>query len=250
MKLHEDVLSALSRALKRIGDLRLVRHTVYHPDDSVALSHINTLSFDDADPNILAEASAFEEMRTVEALGSLPDRWGRLYREVLAASFIHTVSFVRGVMGSLPRLTSADMWPPPRPRSKNTPPSLTARGRYPDHSRVEMAWLWLPGYPGYRESFEAHGTEGSALMRFPNPYLVEATASLEVLRGPTVTRHRGEGGSAFSRELRSFRRAITSDAHPADALGAARDTAFLQDMVAHLSAPAGLAVGGEAGARL
>ena len=114
MKLHEGILPDLRAGLDTVGDLRMIRHTVYHPDDSVCVGPAETIRFDDADTAVLSEAAAFEERRTVEALGDLPGDWGRLYREVLAASFIHTVSFFRDVMGGLPRLTCADLWPPAR----------------------------------------------------------------------------------------------------------------------------------------
>lgn len=248
MKLHEKVIAELRDGLEMIGDLRLLRHCVYHPEDSVVLGHAETLRFDDSDRNVLAEAAAFEKRRTTEALGDLPQGWGRLYREVLAASFVHSVSFTRGVMGGLPQLTSADLWPPSPPRSRQVPPSLLARGEYPDHTRVEMSWLWLPSYPTYREYFQAYGTGGSMELRFPNPYLRDRAASLTIRSGDDVILHEGGTESAFVRELRAFHQAITTAQLPQDARGAAKDTAFLQDMVAALALSSGVQVGGEAGA--
>ncbi len=249
MKLHEKLLPELGEGLQALGDLRLVRHTVYHPDDSVCLGHTETLRFDDADQSVLVESAAFERQRTVEALGVLPQEWGRLYREVLAASFIHSVSFIRSVMGELPRLTFADLWPPFSPRSPTVPPSLLARGEYPDQTRAEMTWLWLPASPAYRESFQAHGTGGSLELRFPNPYLSERAASVTINSGDRVIRHQGGSESAFVRELRAFHDAITSGKHPPDALGAAEDIAWLQDMVAALAEGNGITAGGEIAAR-
>ena len=249
MKLHEGILPDLRAGLRAIGDTRLLRHTVYHPDDAVCLGPAETLRFDDADPAVLSDAIAFEERRTAEALGELPGDWGRLYREVLSASFIHSVSFLRGVMGGLPRLTSADIWPPPPPRPADQPPCLLARGEFSDQTRVEMTWLWLPTSPAYRETFEAHGTRGSLELRFPNPYLRDRAASLTVKSRDTVARHPGGEESAFLREMRHFHYAITTGDHPADALGARDDTSFLQEMVAALARRDGLAVGGEAGLR-
>lgn len=249
MKLHEKVLAELGEALEQIGDLRLFRHTVYHPDDSVCLGPAETIRFDDIDRDILTEAATFEQNRTVEALGALPAEWGRLYREVVAASFVHSVSFIRGVVGKLPRLTSADAWPRSPSRSPAEPPCILARGVYPDHSRVEMAWLWLPSYPAYREAFEAYGTSGSIELRFPNPYLRGRTASLTVNSEEALARHPGGNESAFVRELRSFHRAITTGVHPEDALGAGEDTSWMQDMVAALARKHGLNAGGEAGRR-
>ncbi len=249
MKLHERVLFELRNGLEMIGDPRLVRHSVFHPAYEVMVAHADTLAFDDTRQEILAEAAKFEQSRTTEALGDLPPGWGHLYRNVLAASFIHTVSFIRGVMGELPRLTFADLWPPSPPRPAGTPPSLVARGLYLDGSRVEMTWLWLPQSPGYRESFEVHGTSGQAVLQFPNPYLGDRAASLTVTGGDTVTRHGGRSESPFLRELRHFHEAITTGVHLSDASGAGRDTAFLQDMVAALATSAGLTVGGEAAQR-
>ena len=245
MKLHEGILPDLRAGLGAIGDLRLVRHSVYHPDDPVCLGPAETLRFDDADPAVLSDAAAFEEQRTAEALGELTGEWGRLYREVLAASFIHTVSFVRAVMGGLPRLTSADLWPPSRPADQ--PPCLLARGELPDQTRVEMTWLWLPSSPAYRESFEVHGTRGSLELAFPNPYVRGRAASLTVKSQDAAARHAGGEDSAFVRELRHFHQAVTTGDHPPDALGAREDIAFLQEMVATLARRDGPVAGGEAG---
>ena len=250
MKLHEEVLPQLRDGLEKIGALRLFRHTVYHPDDAVCLGPAQTLRFDDIDRRVLTGAAAFEQARTIEALGDLPAEWGRLYREVLAASFIHSVSFLRGVNGALPRLTSADMWPSAPLRSHTEPPCFSARGVYSDDSRVELTWLWLPASPAYRESFEAHGTRGSIELRFPNPYLHDRTASLTINSEETVARYPGGNESAFVRELRHFHEAIVTGKHPRDALGAREDVAWLQEMVAALAANQGLTAGGEAGGRL
>ena len=249
MKLHEELLPALRDGLEQIGTPRLFRHTVFHPDDSVCLGPAEALRFDDSDQDVLAEAAAFERRRTAEALGGLAEEWGRLYREVLAASFIHSVSFLRGVIGRLPRLTSADMWPPVPARSPTEPPCLLARGAYPGGGRAEMTWLWLPKAPAYREVFEAHGTAGSLQFRFPNPYLRGRSASLIVNSEDQAARLAGDGESAFMRELRHFHRAITTGDLPTDASGAAEDTAWLQDMVAALAGNQGQTAGGEAGRR-
>lgn len=249
MKLHEKLLPELGSGLEKIGEPRLFRHTVYHPDDSVCLGPAETLRFDDVDQGVLAEAAAFERRRTTEALGGLAEEWGRLYREVLAASFIHSVSFLRGLRGGLPRLTFADIWPPPPSRSSTEPPCLLARGAYPGGSRVEVTWLWLPSAPAYREAFEVHGTAGSLEFRFPNPYLRGRSASLVINRQRRVAQPAGGDESAFIRELRHFHRAVTTGDHPTDALGAAEDIAWLQDLVASLAGNRGQTAGGEAGRR-
>ena len=126
---------------------------------------------------------------------------------------------------------------------------LADRGEFPDQTRVEMTWLWLPSSPAYRESFEVHGTRGSLELRFPNPYLRGVAASLTVKSRTTVARQTGGAESAFLRELRHFHGAIVSGDHPTDALGARDDAAFLQEMVAALARMNGLAAGGEAGRR-
>ena len=248
MKLHEELLPQLREGLDAIGDLRLVRHSVYHPEHSACLGPADTLRFDDIDHRATAKAAEFEERRTRQALGDLPARWGRLYRNVLAASFIHTVSFIRGVMGGLPRLTATDMWPPLPSGVPAQPPCLTARAEFPGHTGVEMTWLWLPETPAYREAFEAHGTRGSLEFRFPSPYL-DQTASLVVKSGDAAVRHPGGTESPFTRELKAFHRAITTGLPTSDAAGAAQDTAFLQDMVAALARKDGLTADGEAGRR-
>ena len=86
-------------------------------------------------------------------------------------------------------------------------------------------------------------------LRFPNPYLRERAASLTINSGDRVIRYQGGNESAFVRELRAFHDAITSGKHPPDALGAAEDIAWLQDMVAALAEGNGITAGGEIAAR-
>lgn len=248
MKVHEQVFGDLRAALEGIGDHRLVRHSVYHPSHDSQYAHTDVLRFDDADQDVLDAADAYERECTVEAIGDLPRRWERIYRKFLVGSLIHTVSVFRTALGELPRITLAEMWPPDSGLPHSRPPSLFARGELSGHARVEMSWLWLPSYPAYRESFEAHGTEGSVQVSFPNPYLAGEGASLTVRHSGGVTRQAGDE-SPFVRELRAFHAAIVSGRHPQDGMGAGEDIAWLQDMVATLVLEEGMTAGGEAAGR-
>lgn len=246
MKLHEQVIPEFLAGLEMIGAHRLIRHTVCHPSHRSQFSHADVLGFDDGDRSVLDAAEAYESARTAEAIGDLPDRWGRLYRKFLVGSMIHTVALLRTAWDDLPRITSADMWPPSPPRPEDQPPSLFVSGEMADQSRVELSWLWLPSRPAYRETLEVHGTEGSVELRLPQPYLREEAAHLTVRRRETTARRGGGPEAAFVRELRAFHSAVTTGDHPSDAEGAAADLAWLQEVLAALATGAGLSPGGEA----
>ena len=246
MKLHEQVIPEFLAELEMIGRHRLIRHTVCHPSHRSQFSHADVLGFDDGDRSVLDAAEVYESARTAEAIGDLPDRWGRLYRKFLVGSMIHTVALVRNAWEELPRTTSAEMWPASPPRPEDQPPSLFIRGEMADHTRVELSWLWLPARPVYRETLEVHGTEGSLELRLPQPYLRERAAHLTVRRRKMTTRRGGGPETAFVREMRAFHSAITTGNHPCDAEGAAADLAWLQGALAALATGAGLSPGGEA----
>lgn len=245
MKLHEQVFGDLLAGLGKIGDHRLIRHSVYHPSHHSQYAHADVLRFGDADRDILHAADAYERERTAEAIGDLPARWQRIYRKFLVGSLIHTVSLLRAAVGELPRITSAEMWPSCSVGSRREPPSLFARGELSDHARVEMSWLWLPSYPAYREVLEVHGTEGSLELSLPQPYLRGRTAEFTIRHREAAARHRGGGDPAFVRELRAFHGAISTGARPQDARDTATDIAWLQGMLAALVRKAGLLAGGE-----
>lgn len=249
MKVHEETFTELVAALETIGDRRLIRHTVHHPSHHSQYAHAEVLRFDDGDRNVLECAEAYQSAQTARAVGNLPRQWGSLYRKFLVGSVIHTASLLRTSIGELPRITYAEMWPPSPPRPEHRPPSLFFRGELSDHTRVEISWLWLPSFPAYRETLEVHGTEGSAEMSFPQPYLRRRTAELTVRHRKAAARHRGGAETAFVRELRAFHAAVTTGQRPRDALGAAIHLAWLQEALAGLAGAAGVTAGGEAAAR-
>jgi predicted dehydrogenase len=250
MKLHEEPLDKARNNFSLIGDHRMVRHAVYHPETEPQLEHTTVLSFKDANHEVIAAAMRFEEVRTVDALGAIPQEWGRLYRDVLHGSLIHSVSLVRGLMGALPTIENAQLWPLNGGwRSGAEPPSLTVAGMLGDTTYVELSWLWLPAYPEYREVLEVHGTGGSIELEFPPPYVRQQAAELTIRRDRETTHHRGGTESAFFRQLEAFHSAIAGGEILGDARGVADDIAWLQDLVRILAAEAGVRVAGEAGAR-
>lgn len=256
MKPHESSLGELRRRVADLGDLRLIRHTVYHPQREPQLAHTTVLSFGDIDVAALGGAAQHEEKRTVEAIGEPPRQWGRLYRDVLQGSLVHTVSLVRLTFGELPRISDAWMWPAAQMGpdvgfgpADTDPPSLQVNGLLGDGTRVEMNWLWLPAYPVYREVLEVHGTAGSMELDLPPPYVREQAAELTVRDHGGVVPSGGGTDSAFLHELAAFHSAIVDGALIDDALGAAADTGWLQDALAVLAADSGVVLGGEAGTR-
>ncbi len=256
MKPHESSLDELRRRLVGIGDLRLVRHTVYHPEREPQLTHTTVLSFDDADGGALAGAVRHAAARTVEAIGEPPPQWGRLYRDVLQGSLIHTVSLVRSVFRELPKVREAHLWPVEQfgpdvgfGPDNTDPPSLHVTGMLGDGTRVEMNWLWLPNFPVYREVLEIVGTSGSMELDLPPPYVRERAAELTVRDGDGIGHHGGGTDSAFFHELVAFHAATAGGTVLDDALGAAADTAWLQDALQAFAAGDGVVLGGEAAER-
>lgn len=246
MKLHEKCFGALLSAWETVGQHRLVRHTVYHPGHRSQYAHLDLLRFDDADPQVLAAAEAHAREQVAEAIGHLPSRWGDLYRKFLVGSVIHTASVFRATMGMLPRVDCAEMWPPLPARPGEQPSSLFIRARLSNHCRVEVTWLWVPSTPGYRETLEVHGTEGSLEMSLPQPYLRDGVSRLTIRRQGTVEHHPGEAETAFVRELRAFHTAITTGYRPSDAWRSAADLAWLQTALAKLAESCGVTAAGEA----
>jgi predicted dehydrogenase len=250
MKRHERPLEDLRHDLARIGEQRLIRHTVYHPTPEAQLTHAELLRGGVGDPAALVAASDYENVRTAEALGDVPPVWGRLYRRIVQGSLIHTVSLLRLVMGELPVVTEAELWPSSWLASNSSGhPSLAVRGRFGSTTRFEMNWLWLPEYPQYRETLEIHGTAGSVELELPPPYVRKREATLSVSTREGTTSRGGGTDSAFMRELRAFHAAIVGGDVGDEALGVAADTAWLQDVMRVLAARFGVGVGGEAGER-
>lgn len=257
MKPYESALDELGRRLRAIGDLRLVRHTVYHPERGRQLAHTTVLSFDDIDAGALGGATQHAEARTIEAIGEPPRQWGRLYRSVLQGSLIHTVSLIRLVFGDLPVISGSRLWPAAQfgpdvgfGPDDTDPPSLQVTGMLGARTRVEMNWLWLPNYPAYREVLEIVGTGGSMDLDLPPPYVRDRAAELTVRAGEGVDRRGGGTDSAFVHELVAFHAAIAGGRILDDALGAAADTAWLQQALQTLAAADGVVLGGEVEERL
>ncbi len=252
MKPYESALDELGRRLGDIGDRRLVRHTVYHPEREPQLAHTTVLSFDDIDAGALGGVAQHAETRTVEAIGEPPQQWGRLYRSVMQGSLIHTVSLIRLIFGELPAISGSRLWPAAQfgpdvgfgPENTD-PPSVQVTGTLGDRTRVEMNWLWLPNYPAYREVLEIVGTAGSMDLDLPPPYVRERAAELTVRSVDGVDQHGGGTDSAFVHELVAFHAAITDGTVLDDALGAAADTAWLQEALAAMTAADGVVLGGE-----
>ncbi len=246
MKLHEPVFPHFVAGLDAIGQHRLIRHTVCHPTHQSQLSHLEIIRFNDADQLVLEAAEAYESACATEAIGDLPSEWGRIYRKFLVGSVIHTVALLRTAWGELPRITFAERWPASPPRPDDQPPSLFVRGHLAEDIRVELNWLWVPAHPGYRETLEVHGTEGSLQLSLPQPYLRHRTAALTLHNQQKTTNFPGGQVTAFVRELHAFHTAITTGEHPRDGWDTAFDIGWLQQALAAMAARSGFTAGGEA----
>ena len=166
------------------------------------------------------------------------------------------MSLVRLVFGDLPAISGGRFWPAAQfgpdvgfGPDNTDPPSLQVTGMLGDGTRVETNWLWLPGYPVYREMLEIVGTSGSMELCLPPPYVRAQAAELTIRDGDGLRHHGGGTDSAFFHELVAFHAAIAEGLVLDDARGAAADTAWLQDALQALAAAEGVVLGGEVAQR-
>jgi predicted dehydrogenase len=140
---------------------------------------------------------------------------------------------------------TADAWP-----LTDAVPSVLATARSGD-ARIVLAWLWLPGYPVYRERVRVLARSGGVELEIAPPYVVDAASTLRItsaeggLRGETVLAGGPESG--FVHQLDAFADVIAGRRAPlSDAAGAAADTRSMQALVRAVGERHGIAVGGEA----
>ncbi|MFO1539504.1 MAG: Gfo/Idh/MocA family protein, partial [Chloroflexota bacterium] len=254
MKLFDPGIARARALLPEIGTLRLVRITVRHPSDERQTDHFPLVRGRDADREVIAAAEAYERERELDALGVVPAGIGELYRGVFLGSVVHELSAMRGLGLELPTaFRSARAWPFDPQATGTEPPSIVALADLPGGALLDLAWLWVPGFPEYDETIELIGTTGSIVLRMPQPYGPQVAAPIvaTLQDGPLARRVElaSDRDSGFLEELRAFHATVTAGApNRSDAEGARRDTAALQALAAALAATYGVTAGGEAAA--
>ncbi|MFF4758277.1 Gfo/Idh/MocA family protein [Streptomyces sp. NPDC001292] len=250
MKMYDPLTEVAAAELAELDTPRTVRVTVLHPADEPQVEHLRLAPpAADADTSVIAESLAYEDARTLDALGEVPAELGRYYRDVLNGSVIHELSVLRALGLTLPTtFDSAQLWPWP---VEGEPPCLLATAPLGDGARLVLNWNWLPDHPEYGEEIAVLARDGRLRLDMAAPYLVDVRSTLRVeraegaMRRDTTARHGYDTG--FVRQLEEFAAAVQGDAPVrSGAAGAAEDVRCLQALVAALAARAGITVGGEA----
>src|SRR5439155_10980305 len=145
------------------------------------------------------------------AVGQLPSRIRKAYREILLDSMIHELNAVRGLFGEPDELRFADIW--------GAPSGVTATLRFGEAECV-FSWVDLPGIARYEQELAFFGAGARARLTFPSPFLRSMPTRLTVEGGePGLstswrTEHTVSYDEAFRRELGEFHAAITTDREP------------------------------------
>ncbi|WP_246222552.1 Gfo/Idh/MocA family protein [Phytoactinopolyspora limicola] len=254
MKMYYPVLARARQALDRIGDVRLVRVTVLHPDHDGQFAHQRKLSYADVDASTVAAARAYESDRLDEALGALGEPFRSIYRDVLQGSVCHEMSLLRAIFGELPvQFGHAQVGAADPGEQLADPPQIQALGRL-GPAQLLLSWNWLPGYAEYTEEVAVFGSAGRIRVSMPGPYLRDHRAEVVVERmdagEPITERYVAEHRTGFVHELLAFHASVVEGAPVlSTAAGAAYDTSALQGVAAALAAGYGVEIGGEAGSR-
>ena len=253
MKAHDPLVPVAREALTRIGQLRVVRLTVIHPNDECQFEHIQLLDAPEPDPVVVAEAQAYSQKRAEEAMGQGSAGPQSLYTDVLLGSVIHEAALLRALGLGLPqRMDFASVDPPLSTSPASEPPRLLAVGGLPGGAQLQLSWTWAPDFPEYVEEVLVIGSAGRMRLTMPGPYLAAHRSSLTVesmVDGQrTITTTQPPHSTAFVAELRAFAHSVRNGGPNLCTIeGAGEDLAFLQQVARAAADQAGLRVGGEAG---
>ncbi len=235
MKSHEAVMAQARAEVERLGDLRYVRHAVFHPSEVQQQEHIRVLRYKDADPAALEKASRENAELVHEALGDAPPGLQWLYSELGLGSIVHYLAVFRSLFGRLPaEILAAHAWPfdaqnPPLGWGPDDQlPTLSVFASFGGECRLDLTWSWLQRYPQYTESIEVFSPDGALHMQLPAPYLHHRTAAwtlerLDEAGRPVLVGAGGAFDGAFARELRDFHAAVTEGAPVVSSAADARD---------------------------
>lgn len=247
MKERDDAVRRLRDLLAGVENVRAVEVRVLHPPGAAQLEFANLLHPPgDVPPETLAELRAREEELLDAAVGpGVPDRFRRLYAEVVVSSLIHNTSLLRALFGGLAEVDDVRVWP-----DAAFPPSVQVLGTLEGAVPAVLAWHFLDRYPSYRETLTVHHAGGSMELTFGTPYLLNAPTTLEVVE-PSSTGERRltyrSTTSSFESELVEFHRMVTSGIAPVSGIDEGRaDIVTSQRIMRRLAEREGFAIAGEA----
>jgi myo-inositol 2-dehydrogenase/D-chiro-inositol 1-dehydrogenase len=250
MKQYDPAVTELARQLAAIGGpaaVHAVDVTVLHPsgDAQLAFAHLPPPP-DDLPADELTRLRELDDRLLRAAVGDDPA--ARALYQIMINSVSHDLSLLRLLTGGPATVDHVATWPAVPPPGHE--PSVEVSGTLPDGGRYGIRWLYLPNYPGYRETVVLHHAHGSFELVFPSPYRLDAPTTLTVLdrcgdvRRQSVFRPTTGG---FERELVALHGMVTEGGTPLTGVaGGAEDILTSQRVVRRFGALTGTAVGGEA----
>ncbi|NUR88093.1 MAG: Gfo/Idh/MocA family oxidoreductase, partial [Nonomuraea sp.] len=168
MKMYDPIMARARAELAGLGELRLVRVTVLHPDDDPQFAHARYLRYGDAD--LSKVDPGHERFRAEQAVGGRGEPYLSLYTDVLQGSVVHELSVLRALFGEQPLTVAHAQLGTYEPGEKLTePPQLQALGTL-GGMQLSLSWNWLPDYPEYGEEIAVFGSAGRLHLRMPGPY--------------------------------------------------------------------------------
>jgi predicted dehydrogenase len=252
MKMYDPAVGPGRAALAAVGDRRVVRITVLHPEDEPQYAHVALHRGADVDVSVVEADAAYEAARAEEALPGSTRPLRSLYLRTMIGSVCHELSLMRALGLPLPtHFAFGRAWPFDRDAPLAGPSSLHGVADLGDGSVLELTWTWLPAFPDYAEELAVFGPAGRIRLSMPGPYLPahRAQLSVELFDGEIRrdTTYRAGHTTAFVRELAAFAESVV---HGAPVLsgtaGAIADTVALQAFTAAIGRDLGLDVRTEA----
>lgn len=245
MKEHDPAVHRCAELLAGIDGLRSVEISVLHPPQRTQLALANVAGGMGVDPLKPTTSASWERCLWERALGSLPDRVGRLYSQVVLGSIIHDIYLTRTLVGTPERFDHVDVWP-----DDTFPPCVSITGTVAGGVGFSVRWHYLPGYPHYREMISFHHVHGTVELCFPTPYLLNGATELTVTDADRCrTRHAvlQSTTEAFEEQLLAFHAMVTQGTPPFSSIAEGReDIIICQRVMRRYCEHIGLPIGGEA----
>lgn len=201
-------------------------HIAYGPNEPF-LAHYEILRFQDIDSDVLGSMGNAMRQAMVAAIGDQPPHIARAYGSLLGGG-CHQLSIMRGCLGKVQAVLSAEIW--------NEGRSIAANLLFENDVRCLFSSVFMPEIRLFNETFTAYASAESVAIRFPSPFLKNAAT--------VVTRCHMEQGQfqetemtanyseAFRNELIHFHHCIVTDTQPRTPLShGAEDAQVMIDIV-------------------
>jgi predicted dehydrogenase len=261
MKQYDPAAQRLRRLLDTLGGPAAVHHvdvTVLHPSTPSQLAFGDVRPAEDVPDAALAASAAERERLTRTALGDkAPDEVRTLY-DITLGSICHELSLIRLFADPPAGVDHAALWPAPAGAEPGSAPSVELSGPLARVGRYAIRWLYLPGYPAYRETVTVHHATGSLELVFPSPYLLNVPTVLTERTSTGDDPHGGGNGDertsvyrsmmgGFEAELLAFHDLVTHGTPPLSGIAdGVADVVTAQQAARRLAERLGTPLEGEA----